>query len=114
MAKKKKKPMTTFVVLGTFDRAALAALMDDKREKSVDVLAEKVAAEAGSRIRDLWFTTGDYDMVAVVDAPDSAAALEFLVAFSGLGGVSTTSLTVAKAGRVIDEARAHTKMVSEG
>lgn len=114
MAKKKKKPMSTFVVLGTFDRAALAGLIDGKRTNQVDVRAEQVAAAAGGKIRDLWFTTGDYDMVAVVDAPDSRAALAFLVAFSGLGGVSTTSLTVAEAGRVIDEARAHTKMVGRG
>ncbi len=48
--------------------------------------------EVGGNLRDLWFTAGQHDLVAVVEAPELRKALAFLVAFSSLSTARTTTL----------------------
>jgi uncharacterized protein with GYD domain len=82
--------MATFIVLCTFDKAGVGQLMDDG---DVADSADKLMKQVGGKLDHIWLTTGQFDMVVVVDAPSVGKALSFLVAFSSFGGVATQTLT---------------------
>ncbi len=46
----------------------------------------------GVTIRDFYLTTGQYDLVIVVDAPDDATLAKVLLAQASKGGIRTTTL----------------------
>lgn len=100
--------MSTYIVLCKFDRGAADGPADDAIDRAA---AEALAQDVGATLESFWFTVGTYDLVAVVTAPDNRKALAFLVAFSGLGRVSTLTLTAEEdVAGVLGAAReAHTK-----
>jgi len=81
--------MATFIVLCKFDQAGIDGLLGDS---SVAESPEQLMAEVEGNLVGLWFCIGVYDLVAVVEAPDTRKALAFLMAFSSLGRVSTPVL----------------------
>ena len=81
--------MTTFIVLCKFEQAGLDGLLADS---SAAESPAQLMKEVGGSLDRLWFCVGIYDLVAVVEAPDTRKALAFLVAFARRGGVSTTTL----------------------
>jgi uncharacterized protein with GYD domain len=46
----------------------------------------------GGKLTDFFVTMGEYDYVAVGEAPSDEAALAFLLALGSLGNVRTTTL----------------------
>lgn len=48
--------------------------------------------QVGVTLRDVYWTIGPYDIVAVADAPDDETATAGALALSSLGNVRTTSL----------------------
>ena len=46
----------------------------------------------GVTIRDVYLTTGQYDLVFVVEAPDDATLAKVLLAQASKGGIRTTTL----------------------
>lgn len=96
--------MATYIVLCTFDKAGIEGLL--KPDGDVAKKAEKLMQEVGGEVEKLWLTTGPFDLVAVVDAPDTRKALAFLLAFSSLGNVSTQTLTAEEGvGQVLSDAQ---------
>jgi len=70
-----------------------------KRVDAVNSLANKLGAKM-----DLFFTMGEYDLVAVTDAPNDETAMQLLFELGRLGNVRTTTLkawTPAEATKVI-------------
>ena len=105
--------MSTYIVLCKFDRAGADSLVQAPVDKAA---ADALARDVGATLQSFWFTVGTYDLVAVVNAEDNRKALAFLVAFSGLGRVSTLTLTAEEdITGVLDAARdAHTKHEARG
>jgi uncharacterized protein with GYD domain len=105
--------MSTYIVLCKFDRAAAEGIVDAPVDHAA---ARALAEDVGATLESFWFTVGTYDLVAVVSAPDNRRALAFLVAFSGLGRVSTLTLTAEEdVAGVLEAARdAHTKHEARG
>jgi len=96
--------VATFIVLCTFDRAGVGHLLEGDAE--ITEQAQGLMKEVGGKLDHIWLTTGAFDLVAVVDAPSIGKALSFLVAFSGLGGVSTQTLTAEEGvGQVFKDAK---------
>jgi uncharacterized protein with GYD domain len=87
--------MTTFIVLCRFEDGVDLTSIGRKPKATAKKLMKNVGG--GAKLESLWVTTGQYDMVAVVDAPDTGSALTFLMAFSSLGRVRTMTLTADKA-----------------
>jgi len=54
--------------------------------------AKKTLAEMGGQFRSLYMTMGDYDLVAIYDAPDDAVAARFTLILGKMGNVRTTSM----------------------
>jgi len=54
--------------------------------------AEKLFAQVGARINEIYLTMGRYDYVVVMEAPDDEAATKAALAVSSLGNVRTETL----------------------
>jgi uncharacterized protein with GYD domain len=49
-------------------------------------------SEAGGQVRELFWTLGEYDIVAVIDAPDDETAMAVLLQTASLGNVRTRTM----------------------
>ena len=81
--------MPTYVVLYTFT--------DEGRKNAKDTVqrARQVRDEQtrrGFEVRGLYWTQGQYDLVAVVDAPDEQAMIAGLFNIAGAGNVRSETL----------------------
>jgi uncharacterized protein with GYD domain len=81
--------MATFIVLSTFTDQGIRNVRDTtKRADAVKDLATKLGATA----KDLYWTLGKYDVVAVFEAPDDATATALGLAIGSGGNVRTQTL----------------------
>ena len=81
--------MPTYVVLYTFT--------DEGRKNAKDTVKRSQQArqeneQRGFQIRGLYWTQGQYDLVAVVDAPDEQAMIAGLFNIAGAGNVRSETL----------------------
>ncbi len=70
-----------------------------KRVDAVNALASKLGAKM-----DVFYTMGEYDIVAVTEAPSDDAAMQLLLEIGKIGNVRTKTLkawTVAEATKVL-------------
>ncbi len=54
--------------------------------------AESMLGKLGVRIKDIYWTTGQYDIVAVTEAPDDESGIAALLALGSQGNVRSTTL----------------------
>ncbi len=54
--------------------------------------SKKTFEAAGGRLRDIFVVTGQYDLVAVVEAPDDETAARILFANAALGNVRSETM----------------------
>ena len=54
--------------------------------------ARGLARECGAEMTDLYLTMGEYDLVAIVEAPSDDAVARFALAVGSLGNVRTKTL----------------------
>jgi uncharacterized protein with GYD domain len=59
--------------------------------KRADAFAELVQKNGGS-VKGVYWTLGEYDIVAIVEAPDSETATAALLQLGAVGSVRTTTL----------------------
>jgi uncharacterized protein with GYD domain len=82
--------MATFIVLGNFTEQGIRDIKQSpKRSDSFKALA----AKAGVKVKDIYWTLGHYDIVTIVEAPDTATATSLGLAVASLGNVRTETLT---------------------
>lgn len=115
------------VILGKFDGADIGALFAKPKagEKDPFTGAQDWAVKNGLKV-EIWFTTGEYDLMVQLDIPDGKdkgdeLAHGFILALNKALGVRTTALTVvAHFLDSIDQTRdgiksfGHTKMGAGG
>jgi len=81
--------MATFVVLGCFtDQGIRNAKETTKRADAFRELAKKV----GVTVRDVYWTLGQFDIVAICEAPDDQTASALAFSIGALGNVRTQTL----------------------
>jgi uncharacterized protein with GYD domain len=81
--------MPVYVSLLNWTDQGIRAVKDTlDREKAARSLAETL----GGSIKDLYWTIGEYDLVAVSEFPDDESATAFLYTLGATGNVRTTSL----------------------
>jgi uncharacterized protein with GYD domain len=81
--------MATYIVLGQFTDQGIRNIKDTgKRAEALKDLARK----AGASLKDVYWTIGQYDIVAIVDAPDDASLTSLMLTVGSLGNVRTQSL----------------------
>jgi uncharacterized protein with GYD domain len=82
--------MATFIVLASFTDQGIRNIKDSPKRADA---YRAMAAKAGCKVKDLYWTLGHFDLVSIVEAPDSAAATALSLAVGSLGNVRTETLT---------------------
>ena len=81
--------MATYVTLLRYTDQGIRAIKDTtKRAEALRELGKKF----GATVKDLYWTMGQYDVVAIVEAPDEAAATAFGLSVGSSGNVRTQTL----------------------
>lgn len=87
--------MATYIVLGNFTEQGIRNVKDSpKRAEGVKALAKK----AGITMKEIYWTLGQYDLVAIFDAPDDASMTALGLAIGTAGNVRTNTLRAFSAG----------------
>jgi uncharacterized protein with GYD domain len=82
--------MATFIVLASFTDQGIRNIKDSPKRADA---YRAIAAKAGCKVKDLYWTLGHFDIVSIVEAPDAAAATALSLAVGSLGNVRTETLT---------------------
>jgi uncharacterized protein with GYD domain len=81
--------MGTYIMLNTFTEQGIRTIRDTtKRADAVRDLAKKF----GAKERDIYWTLGSIDVVAIFDAPDEASITALALAIGANGNVRTQVL----------------------
>lgn len=54
--------------------------------------AKQLASKFGGQLKDIYWTVGPYDLVAITEAPDDESATAFSLALGSMGNVRTSTL----------------------
>jgi uncharacterized protein with GYD domain len=81
--------MPTYIVLGSFTEQGLRNIKDSpKRAEAVSDMAKK----AGASLKATYWTLGQYDFVAIFEAPDDVTMTALGASIGKLGNVRTQTL----------------------
>src|SRR5215813_10433312 len=81
--------MATYVVLANFTEQGIKSVMDTpKRAEAVKAMAQKI----GVTTKDVYWTLGGYDVVAIFEANDDVAITALGLSLGKLGNVRTQTL----------------------
>ena len=93
--------MATFITLVSFTDQGVRGIKDSpKRADAFKAMAQM----AGCKVKDIYWTLGHYDIVSVIEAPDTATATSLGLAVASLGNIRTETLTAFSAeefGRIL-------------
>lgn len=78
--------MPTFIIQASYTQDAVKGFMKggSGRRAVIAGLVEK----AGGKLKDMYMTTGQYDVLAIADMPDGADAMAVNMAIAASGGAS--------------------------
>jgi len=79
----------TYVMLANWTDQGARQLKESPRRLDA---AKKQLVEMGGEFRSFYMTMGEYDLVAVYEAPDDAVAARFTLLLSQMGSVRTKTL----------------------
>ena len=81
--------MATYIVLAHFSDQGIRGVKDSpKRADAFNAMAKK----AGANVKELYWTLGRYDVVAIVEAPDVETITAIGLSTGKLGNVRTETL----------------------
>ena len=81
--------MATYIMLGSYTDQGIRNVKDTT--KRADAFKE-MAKKAGVTVRDVYWTMGQYDVVAIYDAPDDQTATALAFRLGALGNVRTQTM----------------------
>jgi len=81
--------MTTYVMLASWTDQGIKNVKDSPRRLEA---ARSALKKMGGDLKTFFLTMGDYDMVAIYEAPDDAVAARFTMQLGQLGNVRTRTL----------------------
>ncbi len=81
--------MTTYIVLANWTEQGAKNVKESPRRLD---MAKKALQEMDGEFKSFFMTMGDYDLVAVYEAPDDAVAARFTLQLGMLGNVRTRTL----------------------
>ena len=81
--------MVTYICLGKWTQQGIEGVKDSP--KRLDAARESFRA-MGAELKDFYMTTGRYDIVFVVEAPDDATVVRAMLNQVSKGGIRTETL----------------------
>jgi uncharacterized protein with GYD domain len=87
--------MATYILLGKWTQQGAQGAAEGGQRRQA---AKEVAKSFGGEIKQTYLTMGQYDIVAIVDAPDDESVAKIALKVGSFGNLSTQTL------RAFDEA----------
>lgn len=81
--------MMTYVVLSQFTDQGIRTIKNSPQRASQ---AAELARSFGCEMKQIYWTLGEYDIVAVIDAPDEQSFMSFGFALGSAGNIRTRTL----------------------
>ncbi len=81
--------MTTYIMLANWTEQGARKVKESPRRLEI---AKRALQEMDGEFKSFFMTMGDYDLVAVYEAPDDAVAARFTLQLGMLGNVRTRTL----------------------
>jgi uncharacterized protein with GYD domain len=81
--------MATYIVLANFTEQGIRDVKDSPQRADA---FKDMAKKAGATVKDVFWTLGQYDAVAIVEAPDDVSATALGLSVAKLGNVRTQTL----------------------
>jgi uncharacterized protein with GYD domain len=81
--------MATYISLIGWTDKGIAQFKDTVERSEA---AKKLAAKFGGTLREIYWTVGPYDIVAISEAPDDESATAFSLALGSQGNLRTTTM----------------------
>ena len=81
--------MATYIVLANFTEQGIQNVKDSPQRADA---FKDMAKKTGATVKDVFWTLGQYDAVAIVDAPDDVSATALGLSVAKLGNVRTQTL----------------------
>jgi len=79
----------TYIMLANWTEQGVRGIKESPRRLDS---AKKLLKEAGGEFKTFYLTMGDYDMLAIYEAPDDAVAARFVLQVAQLGNIRTRTL----------------------
>jgi uncharacterized protein with GYD domain len=83
--------MAYYLVQASYGASAIGAMVKHPQDRAAAIrpLMEKV----GGKLHGMWFTFGEYDLVAIAEMPDAATAAAFAMAVGASGAMASYRTT---------------------
>ena len=81
--------MPTFIILGSFTDQGIRTVKDSPKRVAT---VKEIGKKHGVTVTQLYWTLGQYDIVAVLEAADDAAITAFGLSVGKIGNVRTQTL----------------------
>ncbi|MEA3345689.1 MAG: GYD domain-containing protein [Chloroflexota bacterium] len=81
--------MSAYIMLGRFTQQGIEAI---KEVLTRDVAAEQTIQAMGAELKGLYYVMGQYDFVAIIEAPDDETVAKLVLAIGSLGNIRTETL----------------------
>ncbi|NVM52735.1 MAG: GYD domain-containing protein [Candidatus Helarchaeota archaeon] len=89
--------MPTYIILGNFTQKGLKTIKN--MPKAVEQ-ARKVAKSLGGDVKELYFTLGRYDFIAIAEGPDVETIMKAILTTATAGTFNTETLTAIPTDKV--------------
>jgi uncharacterized protein with GYD domain len=86
--------MATFVILANYTEQGLREVKDTLRRTEA---FKEAAAKFGVSVKEIYWTLGQFDMLATVEGPDDVSVTSFTLALSITGKVHTQTVRAFQA-----------------
>jgi uncharacterized protein with GYD domain len=91
---RRKTKMAAFVILASFTEQGIRAVKDTlKRTEAF----KDAAGKFGVSVKDVYWTLGQFDMLAAVEGPDDVSVTALTLAMSAMGNIRTQTLRAFEA-----------------
>ncbi len=104
--------MPTFITQGRYTGQAIKGLLSNPEDRSEAVRA--LVESMGGRLVGWYMTFGEYDFLAISEAPDENAMLSILAVVGGGGSITDIKTTLAIAGASSKDAFAAAGRAAQG
>jgi len=81
--------MTTYIALASLTDAGVRGAKDSPRRLDA---AKKLLADMGGEMKQFYMVMGEFDFLAICEAPDDAVMARYVLQLAGLGFLRTKTL----------------------
>jgi uncharacterized protein with GYD domain len=99
--------MPRYLLQATYTSAAIATFVANPQDRTAGAIA--IATKMGGKMESLYFSLGDYDIIAVMELPDDIAAAAMALAICAPGHIKSykTTRLLSSAEFVAAQQKAH-------